>query len=121
MRSDTTVMTGWAQCLTRGFGRTCPRCGRGRLFRRYLALREGCPACGLAFDSIRADDAPAYFTIFIVGHIVVSLYLALQNSLPHEPWVQATIWLPTTTILCLLLLPPIKGATMAVIFKTRAG
>jgi uncharacterized protein (DUF983 family) len=91
------------------------------LFVRYLGLRSGCAECALPFDPIRADDAPAYFTIFIVGHIVVSLYLA-SETLFHPPlWLQASIWIPATLILSLWLLPPIKGAVMAIIFKTKAG
>ena len=89
----------YAQCLMRGMKKCCPRCGLGNLFDRYIALKPACSRCGLVFDAIRADDAPAYFTIFIVGHIVVSLYLALEKAMHPEPWIQAAIWMPVTAIL----------------------
>ncbi len=43
----------------------------GAMFRRYLKVADTCPHCGEALHHHRADDAPAYFTIVIVGHIVV--------------------------------------------------
>jgi uncharacterized protein (DUF983 family) len=73
----------------------------------------------------RADDVPAYFTIAIVGHIVVT-GLLLMESLLHSPaWLQAAIWLPATLLLSFGLLPFIKGAAMAAIYcshrKRRPG
>ncbi len=34
----------------RALARRCPRCGQGRLFRRWFALTERCPRCGLQFE-----------------------------------------------------------------------
>ncbi|HVJ42116.1 MAG TPA: DUF983 domain-containing protein [Dongiaceae bacterium] len=101
--------------LKYGFLRRCPRCGIGRMFVGYLTIAESCTACGLPFEPIRADDAPAYFTISIVGHIVVT-GLLLMEAVFHPPsWLQAAIWLPATVLLSLGLLPFIKGAVMAAI------
>lgn len=101
--------------LKYGFLRRCPRCGIGRVFIGYLAIAENCGACGLAFEPIRADDAPAYFTISIVGHIVVSGLLLMEAAFHPPSWLQAAIWLPATVLLSLGLLPFIKGAVMAAI------
>lgn len=95
------------------------------MFTGYLTIAPNCQHCSLAFEPIRADDAPAYFTISIVGHIVVT-GLLLMESLFHPPsWLQAAIWLPATLLLSLALLPFIKGAVMAAIFcsqtKRRMG
>lgn len=111
--------------LKYGFLRRCPRCGIGHMFVGYLAIAESCNACGLAFEPIRADDAPAYFTISIVGHIVVSGLLLMEAAFHPPSWLQAAIWLPATVLLSLGLLPFIKGAVMAAIHcsqhKRRAG
>ncbi len=88
----------------------CPSCGKGSLFSAYLKVRDTCPACGEALHHQRADDAPPYFTITLVGHIVVPGLLLMERFLAPPMWVQAAIWLPATVILSLLLLPPIKGA-----------
>jgi uncharacterized protein (DUF983 family) len=106
--------------LKRGFCRNCPRCGRGRMFAGYLTAKENCPSCGLAFEPLRADDAPAYFTLSIVGHVVVSGYLTMETAWHPPVWLQATIWMPATLILTLALLPYIKGAVMGAIFASQA-
>lgn len=95
------------------------------MFTGYLTIAKSCSQCGLAFEPIRADDAPAYFTISIVGHIVVTGLLVME-SLMHPPsWLQAAIWLPATLFLSLGLLPFIKGGVMAAIYcshrKRRSG
>lgn len=116
-----THRSGWLSSLTKGMRRVCPSCGEGRLFAGYLTINPACSHCGLAFEPIRADDAPAYFTLFIVGHLVVAGYLLVESMFHPLPAIQAAIWLPTTLFLSLGLLPYIKGATMGAIFHVRAG
>jgi uncharacterized protein (DUF983 family) len=96
--------------LLRGARLTCPACGKGAMFRRYLKVADNCPHCGEALHHHRADDAPPYFTIVIVGHVVVGLMLAVEIAYRPPLWLHAAIWLPLTLLLALLLLPPIKGA-----------
>jgi uncharacterized protein (DUF983 family) len=36
--------------LMRGLLRRCPRCGQGRLFRRWFNFPKTCPRCGLRFE-----------------------------------------------------------------------
>jgi len=96
--------------LLRGACLTCPACGSGSMFRRYLKVADNCPNCGEALYHHRADDAPPYFTIIIVGHIVVGLMLAVEMAYRPPLWLHAAVWLPLTVLLALLILPPIKGA-----------
>jgi len=98
--------------LKRGFRLRCPACGEGLLFARYLKLHPTCSHCGLRLDEFRADDAPPYFTILIVGHIIVPGMLLLEQ-IKHPPsWVHVVLWVPLTLALTLLLLPRIKGAVI---------
>jgi len=106
----------WTTALLRGCRRKCPRCGAGAMFRGYLTIAEKCAVCELPFEPLRADDAPAYFTIAIVGHIVVTGLLMLESYVHPPYWVQLAIWLPATLIMALGLLPYLKGAVMAVIY-----
>jgi uncharacterized protein (DUF983 family) len=96
--------------LLRGARLTCPGCGKGAMFRRYLKVADECLACGEALHHHRADDAPPYLTIVIVGHIVVGLLLAVEIAYRPPLWLHAVIWLPLTVLLALLILPSIKGA-----------
>jgi uncharacterized protein (DUF983 family) len=88
----------------------CPACGRGALFGRYLKVQDACPACGEALHHHRADDAPPYFTILIVGHLIVGGILAVERAFSPPEWLHALLWLPLTLALALWLLPRIKGA-----------
>ncbi|MEP0707077.1 DUF983 domain-containing protein [Parvibaculum sp.] len=98
------------QSIARGFGGACPSCGLGRLFHRFLKVSDNCPECGEAFHHHQADDAPPYFTIMIVGHIVVPMMLWLElNHLPPL-WVHAILWPALTLVLSLWFLPRLKGA-----------
>lgn len=87
----------------------CPACGTGPMFTRYLKVTDHCSHCGEALHHHRADDAPAYFTIVIIGHIIVSLVLAVEMAYRPPLWVHAVVWLPLTIALSLAALAPIKG------------
>jgi uncharacterized protein (DUF983 family) len=99
--------------LLRGAQARCPACGVGRMFRRYLKVADHCPTCGEALHHHRADDAPPYFTIVIVGHIVVGLVLALEMAYRPPLWLHAALWLPLTVLLSLAVLPIVKGALVS--------
>jgi len=64
----------------------------------------------MALAPHRADDAPAYFTILITGHIIVPLILVIERIYAPATWVQMTIWMPLTLGLTLVILPRVKGA-----------
>jgi len=96
--------------MRRGFFGRCPNCGIGRMFRAFLKVADRCPACGEALHHHRADDAPAYFVILIVGHVVVPLALVVEVAYAPPYWLHAVLWLPLTIALAIGLLQPIKGA-----------
>lgn len=100
--------------MLRGMRGRCPCCGRGALFRSHLKVTENCPACGEAYHHQRADDFPAYIVIFIVGHIVVPLAVAVEQHFSPPYWVHLALWLPVTIGLSMALLQPVKGAIVAI-------
>lgn len=93
-----------------GFRLRCPSCGQGQLFGRYLKVNDACPSCGRALHHHRADDAPPYFTIMIVGHVVVGAILPVERAFMPPLWLHAVLWLPLALVMSLWLLPRIKGA-----------
>ncbi|MCX5580202.1 DUF983 domain-containing protein [Kaistia terrae] len=98
------------QAMSRGFLCRCPACGKGRMFNGYLAVADACDSCGEDLSHQRADDAPPYFTITIVAHIVVPLMLIVEMSWHLSNTTHLAMWLPLTAVLTLGLLRPIKGA-----------
>lgn len=103
--------------LLRGLQCRCPACGNTRLFCGYLTVVDACSDCGAPLGSARADDAPPYFTIFIVGHIVVGLMFMVERAYEPPLWVHAALWVPLTIVLSLALLRPIKGATVGLMLR----
>jgi uncharacterized protein (DUF983 family) len=71
-----------------------------------------CEHCSAPLGLARADDAPPYFTILIVGHIVIPAMLIMQRMSDPPTWLLSAIFVPLTLILALGLLRPVKGATV---------
>ena len=86
--------------------------GQGRLFTGYLRVAETCERCNAPLGRLRADDAPPYFTILITGHVLVPGVLWIEKAYMPPIWLHMVVWLPLFTIICILLLRPIKGAVM---------
>jgi len=117
---DTVVRPDTFTAMLRGLRRCCPQCGRGSLFkpglRNVLKLADACTHCGEQFDGIRADDAPPYFTILVVGHIIVPLMLVAEQ---HDMSTATAfeLFLPLTLGLTAVLLPTLKGAIAALMWS----
>ncbi|MBV8474672.1 MAG: DUF983 domain-containing protein [Hyphomicrobiales bacterium] len=97
--------------MRRGFLGRCPHCGGGRLFRAYLKVADQCPHCGEELFHQRADDAPPYITMLIVGHFIVAGILAVDSLWPDAPMLWTGLcWAALTVAASLALLPRVKGA-----------
>ncbi|WP_425408742.1 DUF983 domain-containing protein [Hyphococcus sp.] len=105
-----TARPGWFTAIMRGAAGKCPNCGNGKLLTNYVKIAPGCSACGLDFSGHRADDAPPYITIFLVGHIAIPLALASKQLFDPPMWMQFAIWLPLMAVAAAVLLPVSKGA-----------
>ena len=99
------------QAIKRGFRERCPNCGEGHMFRAYLKVVDTCPVCGEELFHHRADDAPPYLTILVVGHIVGGSMLVVEEINDTLPlWIHMVVWPILTVALSLYLLPRLKGA-----------
>jgi len=102
--------------ILRGARQSCPACGQARLYTGFLKVQDACPSCGEELHHQRADDAPPYFTMFIVGHVVIAGVMAL---IEQPTWVHAVVWPPVVIAMSLWLLPRIKGALIGVQWANR--
>lgn len=109
----------WLTALLRGAAGKCPQCGQGRLFASYVKTAPACGVCGLDFTGHRADDAPPYLTILIVGHIAIPLALASKQAFDPPMWMQFATWLPIMAISAWFLLPASKGAMVGLQWVNR--
>jgi uncharacterized protein (DUF983 family) len=107
-----------AMAIGRGLRGRCPACGKGSIFNGFLRVAEACHECGAPLGLARADDAPPYFTILVVGHIVIPLLFIVDRSADQLPlWMMSAIFLPLTLGLALGLIRPIKGGTVGLMLK----
>ena len=101
------------QSLKRGAMLRCPNCGIGKIFARYLKVTPQCQHCGEELHHHRADDAPPYFTILLLGHIIIPLVLAVEMTFRPALWIHAALWFPLTVGAAMAALPHIKGALVS--------
>ena len=108
MADEKSLWTG----LKRGLARRCPNCGQGQLLRGYLTIRSPCEVCGNDNLAYPSDDFPPYLTVFVAGHVIVALFIWTDNVYEPPLWIEFAIWLPVTVLMCLALLPFMKGAAV---------
>ena len=105
--------------MWRGMRGKCPQCGTKTLFRKYLKISDTCTSCGLALSGHQADDAPPYFTIFIVGHIIVPVALIVERSFTPPLYVHALLFSLLAVLVSLISLPMVKGAVVGLQWALR--
>jgi uncharacterized protein (DUF983 family) len=106
-----------ATALGRGLMGRCPVCGKGRAFDGFLRVVAQCEHCAAPLGLARADDAPPYFTILIVGHIVIPAMLIMQIQADPPTWLLSAIFVPLTAVLAIGLIRPVKGATVGLLLS----
>jgi uncharacterized protein (DUF983 family) len=89
------------------------------MFYAFLKVADKCPSCSEELHHHRADDAPPYFTMMIVGHIIVPALLVVEKVWRPELWLHAAIWLPATLILTFALMPGVKGSIVGLQWANR--
>jgi len=101
----------------------CPRCGKGKLFKGFLTLRDGCEVCGLSYDYADPADGPAFFVMMFASVPAVTFALMLQLKAEPPLWVHLLTSLPVLILCCLLPLRPLKGWLVCsqYFFQAREG
>ena len=107
--------------VRRGLRLRCPACGRGKLLSGYLRPADSCTVCGEPTGECRADDAPAWATILLVGHIASPGFFLFATQDARASWMAFILIASLVVGLTLLLLPRMKGLFVGVIWASRAG
>ena len=97
----------------------CPRCGARTLFSGPARFAPACRDCGLDFASFNVGDGPAAFLILIVGAIVASGAILLDQMASPAWWVHI-VWLPVGAALTLYGLRIGKAALIYQEYRHRA-
>lgn len=101
------------KALGRGLAMKCPSCGEGRMFGRFLKVRERCDVCREELHHHQADDYPAYIVIFLIGKMVFAGVLVVELAYMPPYWVHFALWMPLVLFGALGLLQPVKGFVVA--------
>lgn len=99
----------------------CPRCGKGRLFRNLLEVRERCEVCGLDLRAHDVGDGASVGVILVLGAVIVILAFWVEFHFSPPLWVHAVLWPLVTVPLAILLMRPAKAALVALQFRHRAS
>jgi uncharacterized protein (DUF983 family) len=73
--------------IKRGIARRCPRCGQGKIFKRWVTLHDNCSACGLQY--LRDQGDLWGYLLFVdramfIFPLVVMFYFGWWN--PNSIW-----------------------------------
>ncbi|WP_273688284.1 DUF983 domain-containing protein [Ketogulonicigenium vulgare] len=106
------------QAITRGTLGRCPKCGEGKIFAGYLATAPACAACGEDFSQLRTADGPAFFTMSIVGLLLIPALWLGFIYLP-DPLTLAVTVSGSILVLTLILLRLVKGGWLGLEWAHR--
>ena len=103
--------------LSTGLGCRCPRCGKGKLLKNLLEVRDRCETCDLDLTPHDTGDGAAVFVILFLGAVVVGLAIWLETAFEPPVWIHLAVWLPVISILSVVLLRPFKATLIAMHYK----
>lgn len=98
----------------------CPRCGKGRLFKKFVEFRDTCAVCGLPFAAFNVGDGAVVFLILILNTIGLVGAVTLELSVHPPYFVHLLIWPPFLTTLTFLGLRVGKGLLLALEYRHDA-
>lgn len=98
----------------------CPRCGKGRLFKNVLEMRDRCERCGLDYRFIDTGDGPAVFGIFILGFLICGMALYVEFTYEPPVWMHVLLWGIGTPLIALGLLRFLKALLIALQYRNKA-
>jgi uncharacterized protein (DUF983 family) len=89
------------------------------MFGKYLKVADTCSACGEELHHHQADDAPPYFTMMIVGHVVVPLVLVVEKIWHPDVSIHFMLWTAVVLSMTFALMPAVKGAIVGLQWANR--
>jgi uncharacterized protein (DUF983 family) len=105
--------------LAAGLAGRCPRCGRGQLFRGFLALQERCTICGNDFTVADTGDGPSFFATLIGGFLVLGAGVWMQIAFDPPPIAYVAVFV-VGALLTIAMLRPLKGILTALQYARNA-
>lgn len=95
----------------------CPRCRQGKLFRDLLSVVDHCDRCALVLKHHDAADGPAFFSLVLVGCVLMGLVTVVERAYAPPLWLHALLWIPLTFILSIASLRALKAVFVTVEYR----
>lgn len=108
------------QLILLGLRCKCPQCGTGRIFVKYLKIANRCSSCGLNLEGHDTGDGAVVPAMLLIGTLVVGLAAYVEFTFEPPLWVHAVLWVPVVFGLTMMVLPPLKGITIALQHRYRS-
>jgi len=105
--------------MRRGLLGRCPHCGESKLFDGYLTVVEKCSACGDPLGVYRTADGPAFFTMSIIGLLLIPILGFGFAVFRSEPLTLALVVTAAIGLLTLVVLRLVKGAFVGHLWAER--
>ncbi len=99
----------------------CPECGKGKLFKGFMAIAPQCSECGQDFSQADSGDGPAIFVMLIAGFIVIGAMLVIDTLYEPPIWLMLSIFIPLAILLNIGMIRPFKGVLVTLQFHHKAG
>lgn len=106
--------------LKSGWHGTCPRCGKGKMFKGWLKLADTCDVCGLDYSYANTDDGPAFFALCITAFPLTFFAVWLEVAYSPPWWVHVLTSVPILGLGCIATLRPFKGWLAASQYMNKA-
>lgn len=91
----------------------CPVCGKGKLYTSYLKVAKSCSVCAEDFSRANPGDGPVVVVIMIAGLVACSGLFISFMCWNWSPRLLLTVWPTDGVVVCLLLMPVLKGMMIA--------
>ena len=104
-----------------GLAGRCPECGKGKLFKSFMAIAPSCSECGQDFSKADSGDGPAIFVMLVAGFIVIGSMLVIDTLYEPPIWLMLSIFLPLAIVLNIGMIRPFKGVLVTLQFHHKAG
>ena len=91
------------------------------MFRAWLKPVDTCAHCQQDWSLQQADDFPAYIGIFVVGHLLAPVVIAMIGRFGMDPMVVLAIILPVAVVMLIAMLQPTKGGVIAFLWWNGIG
>ena len=94
------------QILARVLARTCPQCGRGRIFERFARVAAKCARCGLVYRREQGAQTGSMYLTAAVNQVFAALVILCVFVLTD--WslaVELAVSIPLVVVFCAAFLP----------------